>query len=145
MGQGQGHFIKKNVSRSFNLKHRIIYISFSTGKKSVISRLPWSPLFFLQFYNLQFGWFPVTTRPEPSVKWICNGEPVEENDNIKFDHSTGVYHLKINKVENEHSGQWKCVAKNEYGQTSCSCELTVLGKQVNVIGQGHCSKVKVIV
>ena len=70
---GQGHFIKKNVSRSLNLKHRIIYISFSTGKKSVISRLPQNPLFFLQFYNLQFGRFQL----QPDQNLQLNGSAME--------------------------------------------------------------------
>lgn len=66
-------------------------------------------------------------RPEPEVTWFCNGTKVEAGDKYKFEHTKGVYHLTVTDLDKMDAGQWRCVANNDYGQSSCYCELKVIG------------------
>ena len=69
----------------------------------------------------------VKGKPMPTVTWLCNDVGVDKNDDyiIKFDDSTGRCELIIVEGFTEDSGLFRCVATNEFGETSTCAELTV--------------------
>ena len=69
----------------------------------------------------------VKGKPMPTVTWFRNDAGVDKNDDyiIKFDDSTGRCELIIVEGFTEDSGLFRCIATNEFGETSTCAELTV--------------------
>ena len=69
----------------------------------------------------------VKGKPMPTVTWFCNDTGADKNDDyiIKFNDSTGRCELIIVECFTEDSGLFRCVATNEFGETSTCAELTV--------------------
>lgn len=69
--------------------------------------------------------------PEPQVEWYRGSKKIL--DEGRFVHIDAIeedlFTLIIEQSEAEDAGQYKCVASNEVGQTSCEAQLTVKGKQ----------------
>ena len=69
----------------------------------------------------------VAGSPPPEVDWFKGKERV--NDEGRFllvdDEEDGLFSLIIEDVGQKDSGTYKCVAFNEVGEASCSCELLV--------------------
>lgn len=60
----------------------------------------------------------VTGKPEPSIEWLKNGNPIQiNNENIIFNkESTGTYLLIIKKPSLEDAGVYSCKAINKAGK-----------------------------
>ena len=59
--------------------------------------------------------------PEPHVSWYMDDEPVEPSNHFDIDEQK----LIIYEIENEDSGEWKCVAENEVGSAEESENIQV--------------------
>lgn len=64
-------------------------------------------------------------RPAPDVEWFKNGERFEGTRVIKIDNVAGLCTLKIKNVKPEHSGKYKCVARNNAGSAETATEVKI--------------------
>lgn len=63
---------------------------------------------------------------EPQVKWIKNGEPLQNKpDKIRGRYSEGLCLLEIFNVTPEDAGDYQCWARDETGECSTNCKLEV--------------------
>lgn len=67
----------------------------------------------------------VTSKPEPTIDWFRDNEPVKEDKRVKIRFDGELCTLKILETELEDEGAYKCFAKNEFGSVSCTSELLV--------------------
>jgi len=76
-----------------------------------------------RFYTLVAG------SPKPEISWLHDGKPVKENPDfhLTYNKQTGSVGLEILEVFPQDSGQYECVANNEYGTASVTARLTVEG------------------
>ena len=69
--------------------------------------------------------------PEPQVEWYRGSKKIL--DEGRFVHIDAIeedlFTLIVEQSEAGDAGQYKCVASNEVGETSCEAQLTVKGKQ----------------
>lgn len=74
----------------------------------------------------------VSGVPEPKVVWYRESDEI--SDEGRFVHIDAIeedlFTLVIEGSESGDAGQYKCVASNEAGQTSCEARLIVVGKEV---------------
>ena len=67
----------------------------------------------------------VTGTPEPSISWVKDGTSVANEKRYKPFFDGELATLKVTTTELEDEGEYKCVAENTFGSSSCSCELLV--------------------
>ena len=69
-------------------------------------------------------------RPEPTLTWYRNGVPLQPNDANHRDvvNEGGVHSLLISNPKLGPPVEYKCVAKNKYGEASFPVQLNVVGK-----------------
>ena len=63
----------------------------------------------------------MTTEPQPHAFGSSAGGPLEEEPG-------GTSVLRVSKASRADSGDWQVVLKNEYGQTTSSCKVVVIGE-----------------
>uniref|UniRef100_A0A5K3EN24 non-specific serine/threonine protein kinase n=1 Tax=Mesocestoides corti TaxID=53468 RepID=A0A5K3EN24_MESCO len=96
-----------------------------------------------QELRLPIAWFG---HPPPTVTWIQNGEPVSHGGDRKImmttepqprsasqllggpleEESGGTSVLRVPRASRVDSGQWQVLLKNELGQATSSCKVTVI-------------------
>ena len=76
--------------------------------------------------NLAVKLFCQIAGPRPEVHWLCNGTPVEYNDDVKNVSNENVAALSFLKAKPEHSGEYTCIVKNRECKVEAICTLTVL-------------------
>lgn len=64
-------------------------------------------------------------KPEPSIEWFKDDEPVKSGKQIKTYFDSEVCRLTISDTVADDEGEYKCVATNEHGTASCSAEVLV--------------------
>ena len=69
-------------------------------------------------------------RPEPSLTWYRNGVPLKPNDANHRDvvNEGGVHSLLITNPKLGPPVEYKCVAKNKYGEADFTVNLNVVGQ-----------------
>ena len=67
----------------------------------------------------------VTSQAEAAIEWFKDDEAIVPNERVKtrFDGELCTLRLMPSKLDDE--GEYKCVARNEFGSASCSAELLV--------------------
>lgn len=70
----------------------------------------------------------VRGEPLPVITWYIRGSLIQNSSYYVVSRDGMV--LYINSVIDDNSGQYRCVAKNEAGETSASINLFVVGKKV---------------
>ena len=67
----------------------------------------------------------VTGKPEPSIEWFRDSQPLKEDKRVKIRFDGELCTLKILVTELDDEGAYKCIAKNAFGSASCASELLV--------------------
>lgn len=77
---------------------------------------------------VRFDYIPAG-RPEPTLQWYRNGEPIKPNDPDHRDviKEGGLHSLLIPNPRLGPPADYKCVAKNKYGEASFPVRLNVVG------------------
>ena len=72
----------------------------------------------------------VIGRPEPVVKWLKNGKPLEKDSRVKFvdEPEVGLHSLLITGTGVRDEGLYKVTVSNTAGSVSCEAQLFVEGK-----------------
>ncbi|KAE8748294.1 hypothetical protein FOCC_FOCC004930, partial [Frankliniella occidentalis] len=60
------------------------------------------------------------------VTWLRNDRPVKETDRFHFLNEGNFWCVDVGPVMAEDHGGWTCVAENDAGRATCSCQLSVL-------------------
>lgn len=63
--------------------------------------------------------------PSPSLKWFKNNIPIVWSKNVKNDSKLGVGAITIKNATESDSGEYKCVATNNYDEVVSYCMLSV--------------------
>lgn len=63
--------------------------------------------------------------PDPNIRWLKDGNPIQYGPNVRSVASEGTGIFEILKLSTEHSGEYKCVARNNNCDISTSCYLKV--------------------
>lgn len=71
----------------------------------------------------------ISGYPSPDVDWYYRKNKIKSNDQFTFDKSGDVFALNIKNVNLENSGYYRCVARNEAGETEVQAKLNVAEKQ----------------
>ena len=66
--------------------------------------------------------------PVPKVAWLKNGEPLAENERVKFDLKPQEADFVAQNASLKDSGVYTCVLKNDLGQDKVSINVVVLDK-----------------
>ena len=64
-------------------------------------------------------------KPEPSIEWLKDDEPVKPSKRVKTYFDSEVSRLTISDTVADDEGEYKCVATNEHGTASSSAEVLV--------------------
>ncbi|XP_070569690.1 myosin light chain kinase, smooth muscle-like isoform X2 [Ptychodera flava] len=67
----------------------------------------------------------VKGTPAPSISWLLNGKPLEDNEDFERISKDDIHTLFISEIFPEDSGLYTCRASNSAGQTETSAKLTV--------------------
>lgn len=67
----------------------------------------------------------VTGIPEPHVRWLFNEEVLDSGDGIEITYQDGVAALTIDQVTVDDTGCYSCIAVNNEGESSTSCQVVV--------------------
>lgn len=63
--------------------------------------------------------------PQPAVRWLKNEQPVQYGPKVRQNYREGLCTLELLSASQADSGQYQCYAKNNYGEASSECKLTV--------------------
>lgn len=74
----------------------------------------------------------VSGHPTPEIKWFCNGEPIAPKTGYirMSEYPDGTNTLVLNDVQFEHSGEYSCIASNEFGTISTKGTLHASARPV---------------
>lgn len=67
----------------------------------------------------------ISGQPKPNVEWFKDNEKVKESKRIKLASDNESFSLNFKETELDDEGDYKCVARNEFGSVSCKAELLV--------------------
>ena len=67
-------------------------------------------------------------EPAPTAKWYKDGSPLEGVRDVYIDTDDYTSTLCIRRTAPAHSGEYECVAKNEWGQSKLNMRVRVQGK-----------------
>lgn len=70
----------------------------------------------------------VIGTPEPTIQWLCDGNPLPENVNLNESYDGRVARLNVERVGLENSGLYECCAENSGGEAFVSARVTVQSK-----------------
>ena len=71
----------------------------------------------------------VSGNPEPKIEWLKDGKPLIGYFRIKTEYDGTLSTLNIEKSSLDDTGEYKCVASNEFGSVQSVCDLVVKEKQ----------------
>lgn len=69
--------------------------------------------------------FTVRVNGEPEVSWYHDDKAIEDDARVVMDTKGDVFRLCIKDTRSEDAGRYKCVAKNNAGESSCTVSLRV--------------------
>ena len=64
----------------------------------------------------------------PNISWSKNGSVITDTGDLKPTYQDGVAKLEIGNSCAQDSGKYDCVIKNEFGEVTTSCLLTIQSK-----------------
>lgn len=67
----------------------------------------------------------ISGQPKPNVEWFKDSEKVKETKRVKLETDDEKFSLNFKATELEDEGDYKCVARNEFGSVSTNAELLV--------------------
>lgn len=67
----------------------------------------------------------ISGQPTPNVEWFKDSEKVKETKRIKPESDNEIFSLNFKETELDDEGDYKCVARNEFGSVSTEAELLV--------------------
>ncbi|ESO99774.1 hypothetical protein LOTGIDRAFT_58816, partial [Lottia gigantea] len=67
----------------------------------------------------------VTGEPQPDIKWLLDGEPIEDTKFERIIESDGTCILHIPETYPEDEGEYECVAINDFGTASTKADLYI--------------------
>ena len=67
----------------------------------------------------------VVGAPVPAVRWLRDDEPLEPSDRVKVTYDGQLCEVNFTTTELDDEGEYKCVAKNDFGEDSSTTELLV--------------------
>ena len=67
----------------------------------------------------------VTSQSEAAIEWFKDDEAIVPNERMKTRFDGELCSLRLMPSELDDEGEYKCVARNEFGSASCSAELLV--------------------
>ena len=70
----------------------------------------------------------MTGKPEPTVKWFCDGKEIKATFKCKMTKTKEVCTLAITGVTIKQTGVYKCVANNKAGEAIHEAKITVSEK-----------------
>ena len=71
-------------------------------------------------------------EPVPTVKWYKDGVSLQTRGNVTIDTDDFTSSLMVKRVTREDRGQYKVVAKNEWGTTEVTFDVSVNGELLTV-------------
>lgn len=63
--------------------------------------------------------------PEPTAKWLKDGQEVTADARIKINKKDGTYSLTVDKCTSQDQGSYEVQLTNALGQISANCSLSV--------------------
>lgn len=81
----------------------------------------------------------VDVAPEPTVKWLHNGNEVSADARIKITrdkHRNETYNLTADLVKYEDGGEYEVIITNTMGTVSCKSTVNVQSKFYNIRRHG---------
>ena len=63
--------------------------------------------------------------PHAEVEWLQDGEPLIDSNHAKIERDGNVCSVIIAEPDLDDEGEYTCIARNDFGTDSCSCELLV--------------------
>lgn len=78
----------------------------------------------------------VAGSPEPKIKWLHNGQPIVPKPGYVrvSEYPDGTHTLVLTDVQPEQVGTYSCIALNDFGTNSTTCDLDVLSRPVLIKG-----------
>ena len=67
----------------------------------------------------------ISGQPKPTVEWFKDSERVKESKRIRPESDNETLSLNFKETELDDEGEYKCVARNEFGSASSQAELLV--------------------
>ena len=67
----------------------------------------------------------ISGQPKPTVEWFKDNEKVKESKRIRPESDNETFSLNFKETELDDEGDYKCVARNEFGSVSSQAELLV--------------------
>ncbi|XP_041477176.1 myosin light chain kinase, smooth muscle-like isoform X3 [Lytechinus variegatus] len=105
------------------------------GKKDLNQNIPGAPHFIKEMVDCEVfegdsARFDcqVAGDPEPDIKWLQDGEEIEESSRFIFDYDDdGMCSLIIRRIQEDDEGEYCIKATNSKGEASCIADLLVEG------------------
>ena len=79
---------------------------------------------------MEFG-CQVIGSPTPEITWLFNGQEIEGKGQYAFMQRDELQVLEVQQAVPANTGVFEVVAKNPFGEVSCSANLEVQGKNPN--------------
>ena len=73
----------------------------------------------------------VIGEPTPEVTWLYNGQEIKPEGRYKVTFKYDLHHLEISDVTPKDVGEYQVVARNPFGEVTCSATLDVEPKKTN--------------
>lgn len=67
-------------------------------------------------------------EPAPTVTWYKNNAPLRQSHNLVIDSDESLSSLFIKRISVQDNGEYKLVAKNQWGQSEVSFNINVAGQ-----------------
>lgn len=68
--------------------------------------------------------------PDPNIRWLKDGNPLVYGPNCRNTTSEGASIVEITNLTTDHTGEYKCVARNNYTEATTQCYLKVYDAKV---------------
>lgn len=63
--------------------------------------------------------------PDPNIRWLKDGNPIQYGPNLRNSTAEGMSIVEIINLTTDHTGEYKCVARNNFTEATTSCYLKV--------------------
>lgn len=68
--------------------------------------------------------------PDPNIRWFKDGNPVQYSPNVRCSTAEGTSNFEILNLATEHTGEYKCQARNNNCEINTSCYIKVYDAKV---------------
>lgn len=63
--------------------------------------------------------------PDPNIRWLKDGNPIQYGPNVRLLTAEGMSIVEIVNLTADHTGEYKCTARNNFCEATTSCYLKV--------------------